>query len=168
MSLLVSPSDLPSSLGADQNDVLNALSVVSEGVRELCGWNITQETKTEAFDGEYRRSIWIPTLLLTDVASVVEGVTTLVYDRDYTWTSTGRLIRNGRWSSAARGVTVTYTHGYPETPGLIKQIVVEMVTTKLHNPFRLRSETRGPFSWTAQDSVSVEPLLIPFKLIPPP
>lgn len=126
-----------------------ALETTSNAIRDFCGWSITRETVTATVDGGYRQSIWLPTLLLTAVQSVTEDGTTLVGDRDYTWTSTGRLIRNGRWSSNARSVTVTYVHGYSVPPGAVKQACLAAASRSVSNPQSLRSKTTGPFSWTA-------------------
>lgn len=131
-----------------------ALNTASDTIRGYCGWSITQDSVTATLNGSGGPSIWLPTLVLTAVESVTEGVTSLVYDQDYWWTATGRLIRNGRWPSSPRSVAVAYTHGYAVVPGPVKQVCLTSAARTVANPQNLRSKTTGPFSWTAAGGAS--------------
>ena len=129
-----------------------ALNVASGQIRKHAGWSITQEVLTDqVVDGTGRRSILLPTLRLTAVASVSEGGTLLVYDVDYTWTREGRLVRNGRWRHEARIVTASYTHGFaagaPELDD-VKGVCLDVAGSVYDNPTALRSYTVGAVSET--------------------
>lgn len=139
--------ELPPDVATDLLDEATA------AIRADCGWTISQETVTAAvLDGTGVHSIWLPTLRLTAVASVVEDGATLVYDTDYTWTSLGRLVRAGRWSSKPRSVVVTYTHGWSPVPAVVRGICLALSARAFDNPSGLRSETVGAVSWTAAGS----------------
>jgi len=124
-----------------------ALNIASQAIRDYCGWSISQETVTsKTLDGTGERSIWLPTLLLTAVASVVEDGTTLTVTTDYDWTSYGRLVRNGCWPRTARSVVVTYTHGYATVPDSVKGVCLAAAGRRYQNPSSLRSYTVGSVS----------------------
>lgn len=125
------------------------LAVASSAIRSFCGWGISATTVTsEVLDGTGERSLWLPTLRLTAVASVIESGTTLTVVRDYDWTRYGRLIRAGCWPRTARAVTITYTHGYVEVPEVVKGACLIVAAVMYKNPeFQSsRSETMGPFA----------------------
>jgi hypothetical protein len=118
-------------------------------IRDFCDWTISQETVTKVLDGRGKRNIWLPTNLLTAVTSVTENGVVLVYDRDYTWSDTGRLVRNGCWPSNARSVSVNFTHGYNPVPETVKTICLAIASRRFTNPLGLRSESVGSVSWVA-------------------
>lgn len=129
-----------------------ALSGASAAIRACCGWSISAETVTGQVVSSYgRRSIWLPTLYLTGVISVVENGVTLVAAVDYDWTTDGRLIRSSRWWTVPRDVVVTYTHGYPAGhPVLesVKAVCLAAASRMVVNPLALRSWTLGDESET--------------------
>lgn len=125
-----------------------ALAVASGAITSHCGWAIAEEDVSEVIDGSGERSIWLPTLKLTAVASVKVGGVTLVAGTDYDWTSYGKLIRSGCWPNTPRSVEVNYTHGYEDVPDVVKGACLIVASTMYRNPEFLssRSETMGPFA----------------------
>ena len=125
----------------------------SAAIRGYCGWNISEETVTgDVIDGSGRWDLWLPTKNLTAVASVAELGVTLVHETDYVWYRNGRLTRSGRWTSEAKGVLSTYTHGYPTGHvklELARSVCLTAAARQLYNPAGLRSETVGGVSWTS-------------------
>lgn len=149
MAALATPTELAGFLQQDLDtySATQALDVASQAIRDHCGWTISEETVTDkVLDSYGEHSIWLPTLLLTAVGSVVEKGTTLTVVTDYDWTSYGRLIRSGRWPNEARSVTVTYTHGYAIVPDSVKGICLAAAARRYQNPSQIRSLTVGAVS----------------------
>ena len=138
-----------------------ALEIASAQIRRQCGWSITQETRTDTLDGTGRPNLWLPTLLLTAVTSVVENGVTLTLATDYDWTRTGKLIRIGTlWTNKPRAVVVTYTHGYTVEPSDVKGIAMSLAVRGAANPTGVRSYTVGGVSETyAGTAEDIGPLL---------
>jgi len=128
-----------------------ALDNASQEIRDDAGWSITQESGVVAtLDGTGEPSLWLPTLYLTGVASVVEDGTALTVVTDFDWTSYGRLIRVGRWVDKPRSVVVTYTHGYPpgsEKLRTARSVCLSMAGESLH-PVAIRQQSIDDFSQT--------------------
>ena len=128
----------------------------SAAIRGYCGWNITEETVTgDVIDGTGQWDLWLPTKHLTAVASVVENGVTLTDPANYVWYRNGQLTRSGRWTSKAKGVLATYTHGYPSGHvklELARSVCLSAAARLVNNPAGLRSETVGSVSWTAAGS----------------
>jgi hypothetical protein len=148
---------------------------VSAAIRGYCGWNITEETVTgDVIDGSGKWDLWLPTKNLTAVASLVENGVTLVSGTNYDWYRNGRLARSGRWTSKAKAITITYTHGYPTGHvklELARSVCLSAAARLVDNPAGLRSETVGGVSWTTAgtdttvvltpgDEESLEPLAL--------
>lgn len=125
-----------------------ALAVASSAIRTHCGWSIEEEDVDAVLDGTGERSLWVPTLKLTAVGSVVVDGDTLVAGTDYDWTSYGKLIRAGRWPNTPRSVTISYTHGYETLPEVVKGACLIAAAIMYRNPefHSSRSETMGPFA----------------------
>jgi len=148
----------------DNASAMLALENASQQIRDDVGWSITQESATVAtLDGTGERSLWLPTLQLTGVASVVEDGTTLTVVTDFDWTSYGRLIREGYWIDKPRSVVVTYTHGYPagsEKLRTAKSVCLALAGQILLNPAAVRQQSIDDFSQTfAGSSADFGPLL---------
>ena len=128
----------------DSSAATLALNVASSAIRTYCGWAISAETVTaELHDGTGARSLWLPTLKLTEVLLVVADGVTLVAGTDFDWTSYGKLIRNGRWPRTARSVAVTYTHGYSVVPDVVKGICLTIAARAYDNPRGDKSHAEG-------------------------
>lgn len=164
MAAFATPAELASALQVASVDTASAtlaLNRASGRIRLHCGWSISEETVTdEVFDGTGTRNLWIPTLRLTAVGSLeVDGVA-LVEDTDYSWTSYGRVVRNGCWPRTARSIVVTYTHGYPSGhPKLeaVKDVCLALAGRLYDNPrgSKASTKTAGPFTET--DSYGNDP-----------
>lgn len=149
MAALADPTELAGYLQRDLDtySATQALNIASRAIRDFCGWEISEETVTaKVLDTYGERSIWLPTLLLTAVSSVVEKGVTLTVATDFDWTAYGRLIRSGRWPNEARSVTVTYTHGYTTVPDSVKGVCLAVAGRRYQNPSALRSQTVGAVS----------------------
>lgn len=144
--------DIPAdTFPADRATLL--VNSASAAIRGHCGWNITEETVTgDVIDGTGKWDLWLPTKNLTAVASLVENGVTLVSGTNYDWYRNGQLARSGRWTSKAKAITITYTHGYPAGHvklELARSMCLTAAARMLNNPAGLRSETVGGVSWTS-------------------
>lgn len=140
----------------------------TEVVRAYCGWHIApsrQETLT--LDGPGGNVLVLPSLHVTDLASVTEDGTTLDPATDYTWSAKGIVQRQWPvstwphatwsypwdstyalpwWTTTLRGLAVELTHGYEDWP-LDLAGVIELVGARIEaNPLGLEAQAVGPFS----------------------
>ena len=151
MAAFATPTELAGFLQSDLDtySATQALDIASQAIRDHCGWTISQETVTaQVLDSHGERSIWLPSLLLTDVGPVLERGVTLTVTSDYDWTAYGRLIRSGCWPNEARSVTVTYTHGYVNVPDSVKGACLSAAGRVYSNPDGIRQESVGGVSVT--------------------
>lgn len=93
------------------------LDLASDAIRDEVGQDIDQATTTETYDGiepsaPYAHVIFLRQVPVTAVSGVVnDGVT--MASGDYEWSPKGWISSLvGPFSSAASGITVTYTHGW--------------------------------------------------------
>lgn len=171
MASLITPTELivwldipDGTFPADRATLL--VNSASAAIRGHCGWNISQETVTgDVLDGSGEWDLWLPTKNLTAVTSVTENGVTLADPANYVWYRNGRLTRSGRWTSEAKAVVATYTHGYPTGHvklELARSVCLTIAARLLNNPSGLRSETVGGVSWTAAgDSADATVILTP-------
>jgi hypothetical protein len=102
--------------------------------------------------------VWLPTLLVNSVASVVENGVTLTVVTGFDWTSYGKLIRIARpWYSKPRSIVATVNHGY--APGVTeldtaKGVCLSLAGRIYDNPGALRSYTVGGVSETYAGSAA--------------
>lgn len=152
MAAFATPSDLASLLQKDVDTATAtlALSVASGKIRDFAGWSISQEVGVVAtLDGNGERALWLPSLLVTAVASVVENGTAVTVVSGFDWTSYGRLSRINRcWTWKPRSVVVTFTHGYVTVPDGVKGVCLALAGRLYDNPVGLRSWTVGGTSQT--------------------
>lgn len=100
-----------------------AWAAACRAVRDYCEWHIAPSvTETLTLDGPGGSLLMLPSLLVTDVASVTNAGTALV---DPEWSAAG-MVRTHRWTTRFRGVTVTLTHGHEECPEDIYAVLVHM------------------------------------------
>lgn len=152
MDPFASTADLAAKLGTTE-DALDtaratlALESASGVIRDRCGWTISSETVTDTLDGDGGRSLWLPTLKLTDVSNVQIGDQILVAGMDFDWTSYGKLIRAGRWPHKPRSISITYTHGYDAVSQGVRTVCLKLAATAYENTSggKSRTETFGPF-----------------------
>jgi len=151
VAAFATPTELAGFLQQDLDtySATQALDVASKAIRDHCGWEITQQTSAVAtLDGVWDdTALWLPSLLVTAVASVVEDGTTLTVVSQFDWTAYGKLIRVGRcWTTKPRSVVVTYTHGYTTAPDSIKGVCLAAAGRRYRNPESRRSYTVGAVS----------------------
>lgn len=162
MAAFASVDELRSFIGDQALDSARAqliLDGVSDAIRDELGWNVLEETTTLTVDGEGRTHLFLPTLRLTAVISVMEDGVALVDSTDFTWRGNGTLTRVSgdpcslsRWTCRPRGVVVTITHGYPVAPGVFKAVTLDHASVFANNPGgALKSETIGQVSLTYAD-----------------
>lgn len=95
-------------------------------VQDYCRWHVfPSTTETLTLDGPYQFVLMLPSLLVTDVTTVIEDGTTLVEGADYEWSEIGILRRLGDtpWTGKLRGLSVTLTHGYASEPDALAAVV---------------------------------------------
>lgn len=133
--LQLSATDLPD----DQARLV--LAGVSGDIRREAGWSITQETgATFTRDAPYGPDVFLPTLHLTSVTSVVVDGTALS-SVDYEWNEVGRLTRLAGvwWRRSIRqlaNVVAVVNHGYPigQVPNSVKSLCLEQAARRLGWP----------------------------------
>jgi hypothetical protein len=152
VAAFATPSDLASLLQQDLDtaSATLALNIASSKIRSFAGWSITEEVGAVAtLDGNCDRVLFLPSLYVTAVASVVEYGTSLTVVTGFDWTSYGELIRVGRlWTWRPRSVVVTFTHGYTTAPDDVKGICLSLAGRLYDNPGALRSYAVGGVSAT--------------------
>jgi hypothetical protein len=127
------------------------LNMVSGAMRLHCNWPLSRTVVVAEVLHGRGRYLWLPTLWLTSVDAVTEGMTALVPGQDYTWERHGKLSRTTAfgWGSP---VVVSYTHGYtdldPQWSGL-SSLCLSVAARMPGNPSSLRSWTVGNESLTA-------------------
>lgn len=133
--------------GVDQ--MLEAASAL---VRNACRWHVWPiVTETVTLDGPGRDMLSLPSLKVTAVTSVTEtqrgkGATVATVDvDDLEWSAAGLVWRHDRrcWTSRARGVTVTFSHGWEAPPPEITQTVLAVAGRSRANPLRLTQMSVG-------------------------
>ncbi|MER6603916.1 hypothetical protein [Streptomyces parvus] len=104
------------------------LDVASAAVREAAGCPISQMTSTVTVEGQSSQWLTLPGVPITAVASVsVDGTVRT----DWRLRS-GRLWRAAAWTTCEPSeVEVTYTHGLPEVPADIIDLVGRLVAGAL-------------------------------------
>ena len=152
MAAFATPSELASWLQKDLDTATAtlALNIATSDISEFCGWSITQDSSvTMTVDGpRHSCSVFLGTQLLTGVTSVTEDGAALS-STQYRWSSTGELIRVGRWWTwKPRAIVAVVTHGYVTAPDKVKGICLNLAGRKYDNPTSLRSYQVGGVSET--------------------
>lgn len=152
MAAFATPTELAGHLQEDVDTYTATLALnrATAKIRKYVGWSISEEAGVVVtLDGTGERSLWLPSLLVTAVASVVEAGVTLTVVTGFDWTAYGKLIRVGRcWGCKPRSVVSTITHGYATDPDDVKDICLSVAGRLYRNPAGLRSKTVGAVSWT--------------------
>lgn len=155
MAAFATPAELASWLQVATVDTATAnlqLNIASNAIRVWCGWSISEETdlEMEVEVGDYdRHRIWLPTLRLTSVTSVVDDETTLADDQ-YRFTRSGALIRTDNKCWTHKTVAATVTHGYDTVPDVVKGVCLAIAGRGYQNPVAATAttDTAGPFTHT--------------------
>lgn len=130
-----------------------AIIAAESAVRGYCGWNLSQETVTSQPVEPVGGLIFLPTLHLTSLTIVENGVSLTAGTGSFTWSSNGVVRRygtggmyNGCWSPLWQTVVVTYTHGYPLGSSQLipaKTAALSYAIRQYQNAAQMRSETVG-------------------------
>ena len=100
----------------------DAWDAAAAAVRAYCGWHIAPSvTETVTVDGSGGDVQFLPTLHLTDLASISSDGTTVT---DPEWSAAG-MVRGASWSRRFRSVEATMTHGYDLCPPEILGVLHE-------------------------------------------
>jgi len=139
VAAFATPAELASWLQVPSVDTATAtlvLNIASTAIRSHCDWNISQETDVVAtLNGSAKDSLWLKSLFVTGIGSVVEDGVTLTVLTQFNWTSQGQLLRLGRcWTWKPRAVVVTFTHGYATVPDDVKGACLQMAGRAYQNP----------------------------------
>jgi hypothetical protein len=151
----------------DRDAAALAVSRASGVIRSHCGWSISREVVT-GFVAPMRRasrSLWLPTMWLVSVDALTEDGYVSTAQVDYTYDSTGRVVRAaGYWSPNIGGLVVSYTHGYPdgdtrlETP---KHVCLALASRLVGNPYGHVMERTGTEQWQQPADVGTGTNLTP-------
>lgn len=124
------------------------LAQAGETVRDYCGWHIAPpRTETLTFRGDATNRIFLRSLYVTAVESVIVDGATLVEGVDYVVNRAGYITRlgAGAWWSGEE-IVVTFTHGYDEPPASVTAVVQALAQGAISNPSALTRKTIGPFT----------------------
>lgn len=149
----------------DTGAALQALAAASGAIRSVCGWSISQETRTDTVP-VVSGCIFLPTLYLTAASVAISG--SAVDPSSVTVWRNGVLDVARTSGSAA---TVTYTHGYDPVPDVVKAVCLEWAAGDYVNTSKLASVTYGNvtevYSRGASGALADpagDPRLAPFRL----
>ena len=159
----------------EQTSAARLIPMASALVRKYCRQTITQQTETVTIPGNWTHVLELPQRPVTSVASVViNGATApstqwkLLDNRlflssgsfqpDYgtmylgganLWgpagSTAGPQATGATWQGPQAQITVTYTHGYAETPADISNVVAGMVALAIASPVGINSEMIGGY-----------------------
>ncbi len=119
------------------------IAAASAKIRSYCRWHVGPAlTETVVLDGRNGRVLPVPSLLITEVAEVLEDGTAVEVE----WSSVGLLRHPQRWTKRWRGVQVTLTHGFDPVPAELARIVAD-VAARLPEPGMNAVEKVGPFEY---------------------
>lgn len=141
-------------------------------IRRYCGWHIAPEvTETITLDGSGSRSLWLPSLYVTDIASItIEGEVKSA--DDYDWSANGYVwSRYGYWTCRPRQIVVELTHGYSDIPEELVGVASSLAARRASSPAGVRREQAGQVSmeYGAREFLADElQVLDRFKLPPRP
>lgn len=139
---------------------LAVVGAAAESVRDECGWHIAPSAMESVRVRGGSRVVLLPSLHVTDVASVVDGDGVAVTGWD--WFENGVLeLPSGVFP---RVVSVTFTHGYASCPRALLPIVAERASAQAAG--RIKSEALAGRSVSLEggyDPVTA-PVLARYKL----
>lgn len=155
MDPLLSVTDLEdiTGLGLEPARAGLLLAQASAAVRAYCGWHIAPllTGAVVVVDGNWSRTVGLPTLHLVGVASVTENGEPVDL-AEISWSTYGALQRSCRWTPRRRGISAVIDHGYETVPEEVGAVVCSMVTRAGSNPLGVVREQTGPFSVTYPQS----------------
>lgn len=103
---------------------IDPLAAAGEGIRAYCHWHIAPVITTTI----KRPYLYVlPTLKLVAIDSIVIDGTTLVEGTDYEWYENGVVDLASCWRYRDKPVTVTFQHGFAETPLAVAAVMKSTV-----------------------------------------
>lgn len=139
------PAELAETLEATEEERLEQAEAI---VRAYCGWHIApSREETVYLRARGGRSLLLPSMYVTDVASVTDDGTPLVLEDDYLWSQAG-VISRPDLSYATWGYTevvVEFTHGYDIPPPDVTA-AVQAVAQRMTSDRNIVRKTVGPFT----------------------
>src|SRR5664279_1332455 len=140
------------------------LDAASAAIRGYCRWMIwPATTETLILDGPGTDVLMIPTMNLTAITQLIEtprGPSPTPVTLDITkleWSAAGMVWRTdsvwgpysafggfgGMWTSRARGISITITHGYDDVPAEIRRLTLDLARRSALNPMALSAQQVG-------------------------
>ena len=118
-----------------QGDPATFLESASALVQRYCGWEIApREERTFVLDGRGSQHLWLPTLMLVDVISVMNDGEEVPVE-NYDWSKDGWVgLRCGAWSERASGIEVTCISGYEKAPADLAGIIMGVAARGAASP----------------------------------
>lgn len=104
--------------------------LAAEGIiRDYCGWHIAPAiTETLTLDGSGTYRMFLPSLRIKSITSIVEDGKTLGVG-DYDWSENGTVEKAaGRlpWTTKRRGVVIVLVHGYDHCPAGVNDLAKQL------------------------------------------
>lgn len=131
--LPLSPEGLQKFATSDQAFFLGA---AGDMIRHFCGWHIAPSVTVE--DARIRLGekglLILPTLYLTDIASLKVDNRVLVHPTEFEWEDTGVVYRKVANWPRDPWCTITYTHGYADLPRDVAAIGYELALQAMSRP----------------------------------
>jgi hypothetical protein len=142
------PNDYATNYGTVAARTDMDLFAASQLIRQFAGWQVwPQTTDTWIVDGPGTDVLMLPTknlVALTALSETLPGAGQQPVALDVTqleWSATGMVWRTinldywrNMWTSRARGITVTATHGFPEVPMDIARLTLDLARRAALNP----------------------------------
>ena len=109
-----------------------AISTASEAVIDLLGWDPTQQTVTETYDGTGVNFMVVNRAPITSIASIVVWPSTTPMDLSQVVTKNRQIIsRCAQFCRGYQNVTITYTAGYASIPLALQQATFYTMNAQL-------------------------------------
>ena len=137
------------------------LRVAGDAIRRYLGWHLSPSlTQTVEVPVKQKGLLPLPSRYVTGITSI-EIDERVIEPSDYDWDE-GGWIQTGlyyydtpRWSPATSSwlpnlATVTFTHGYAETPLTVKQVAYELVESTIATPIGNVSQMATPAGYRIQ------------------
>ena len=108
----------------------DAVEAAEEAVRRYCGWRIADSiTETVTLDGKGGLTLFLPSMYVTAIASIVADGVTLSASA-YEWSTSGRVDRvGGCWPRKPRSIVIQMTHGYAVCPPEVREFIKMLATS---------------------------------------
>jgi hypothetical protein len=150
------PNDYATTYGATLPRTEIDLFAASGVIRQFCGWQVWPQTSDVwTVDGPGTDVLMLPTKNLVDLTAITErkpGPGQAAISLDVTqleWSASGMVWRTvnldywrNNWTTRARGIVASCTHGYLEVPMEIVKLTLDLAHRSSLNPAGARVLTR--------------------------